>query len=84
MDRTDMTPELQRYYEQRFDMMASEGWKDLMDDVKAMLDATNTLDGVKPEDVRFKQGEISIMKWLLTLKATSESTFGDLKREVSA
>lgn len=79
-----MTPELQRYYEQRFDMMASEGWNDLMEDVKAMLDATNTLDGVKPEDVRFKQGEISIMKWLLTLKATSESTFEDLKREVSA
>jgi len=24
-----MTPELQRYYESRFDMMSMEGWKDL-------------------------------------------------------
>jgi len=27
-----MTPELQKYYEDRFAMMATPGWRDLIDD----------------------------------------------------
>ncbi len=27
-----MTPDLQKYYESRFDTMATDGWKDLMED----------------------------------------------------
>ncbi len=76
-----MSPELQKYYEDRFDMFAHPGWHDLMDDVQEMLKATNTLSGVTPENLRFKQGEISIMQWLLTLKSTSESAFEELQNE---
>ncbi len=32
-----MTPELQRYYESRFDMMSMEGWKDLTIDINYEL-----------------------------------------------
>ncbi len=76
-----MTPELQKYYENRLDMMGSKAWSDLMEDVGAMLASTNTLDGVTPENIRFKQGEISIMKWLLSLKETSIKTFEELQSE---
>ncbi len=81
LERFNMDLKLQQYYEARLDMMGSKGWKDLMEDVSAMLDSTDTLSGVTPENVRFKQGEISIMKWLLTLKQTSEQTLEDLQRE---
>lgn len=74
-----MTPELQRYYEQRLSMMGSEGWKDLMDDVMDMMAATNTLDGVTPENMRYKQGEISIMRWMLSLGEVSEQAYEQLK-----
>ena len=74
-----MTPELQRYYEQRLSMMGSEGWKDLMDDVMDMMAATNTLDGVTPENMRYKQGEISIMRWMLSLGEVSEQAYDQLK-----
>ena len=76
-----MTPELQRYYEERLSMCSSEGWKDLMDDVMDMLAATNTLDGVTPENMRYKQGEISIMRWILSLKEISEQAFQQLKED---
>lgn len=76
-----MTPELEKYYEERFAMFATQGWRDLVDDVENMLEATDTLSGVTPENVRFKQGEISIMKWVLTLKETTERTYEDLKNE---
>jgi hypothetical protein len=76
-----MTPELQRYYEERLSMMGSQGWVDLMEDVQEMLKATDTLSGVTPENVKFKQGEISIMKWLLTLKDTSIKAYEGLQNE---
>ena len=76
-----MTPELQKYYEERLSMMGSQGWTDLMDDVQEMLKATDTLSGVTPENVKFKQGEISIMKWLLTLKDNSIKAYEELQNE---
>lgn len=79
-----MTPELQKYYEDRFTMMATQGWLDLIEDVENMLKATDTLSGVTPENVKFKQGEIAIMKWLLTLKETSVKAYEELQIEESA
>ena len=74
-----MTPELQRYYEDRLDMMSSKAWNDLMEDVSAMLKATDTLSGATVDNLRFKQGEVSMMQWLLSLKEVSENAYEDLK-----
>ena len=76
-----MDARLQRYYEERLSMCASDGWKDLMDDVMTMLDATNTLDGVTLENMRYKQGEVSIMRWMLSLGEVSEQAYEQLKDE---
>lgn len=75
-----MTPELQRYYEDRLSMTGSKAWADLMDDVKNMLDATNTLDAVTDEKtLHFKKGEVSIMRWMLSLKSISEEAYQELQ-----
>ena len=78
-----MTPTLQRYYEERISMCSSEAWKDLMEDVQTMLDATNKLDGVTTENLQFKQGEVSIMRWMLALKDVSEQTYEELKKDAT-
>lgn len=72
---------LQKYYEARLDMMSSTAWKELMEDVQAMLNATNTLSGATPENLGFKQGEVSIMRWLLALADTSEKAYQELLLE---
>ncbi len=76
-----MTPELQQYYEERLSMMGSQGWKDLVEDVQKMYDATNRLDGVSLDDVKYRQGELSMMRWILSLREVSETTYEDLQRE---
>lgn len=77
-----MEKELERYYEERFSMMASQGWKDLVEDVEKMLAATNNLDNIDSADkMFFRKGEVSIMKWFLGLKEMSEKAYEELKNE---
>ena len=74
-----MTPELQKYYEARFDMFASQGWQDLMEDVAKMREATDTVSGLTDLlKLGTRQGELNIMYWLLTLKDVSEETYRQL------
>ena len=44
-----MTPELQKYYEARFDLFSQQGWIDLMEDVDVMLEATNNVSSIADE-----------------------------------
>lgn len=81
MDSTYMTPELMAYYESRLEMTTSPGWRDLMADVEQMLAATNTLSGVTADNFRFKQGEVSIMRWLLALADMSDKSYEQLKED---
>jgi hypothetical protein len=74
-----MTPELQAYYEARAEMFASKGWQDLIEDIKAMRDSTDTVASI--DDLRklgVRQGEVSMMDWLLNLQRVSDETFLEL------
>ncbi len=77
-----MTEELQRYYEARFSMFATEGWADLIADIQAMRNATDTIAGLKDlHALGVRQGEVSIMDWMLTLKQMSETAYKELTDE---
>mgnify|MGYP007089694844 FL=1 len=65
-------------------MMMTQGWADLMDDVQAMLKTTNTLDGTTKDNVDFRKGEVSIIRWMLSLKEVSEAAYQQLKDEDEA
>jgi hypothetical protein len=77
-----MTPELQKYYEDRFDMMSTEGWKDLSVDIDIMIESLNNLSVIPDEKtLMFKKGELSILTWLKTLKEVSERAFEELNEK---
>ena len=77
-----MTPELQKYYEERFSMMATQGWKDLIEDIDNMVNALNNISTVQDEkDLMFKKGELSILTWLKTLKEVSERAYEELNEK---
>lgn len=74
-----MTPELQKYYEDRFSMMASQGWQDLADDVKEMFKAVNNIAPVDNESTLFfRKGQLDILQWLLSLKDSSAMAYEQL------
>ncbi len=79
-----MTPELEKYYKDRFDMMQTQGWKDLMVDVQRMRDANDTVGGI--DDLRklgFRQGEVSMIDWMLSLQKVSEEAYEGLTNETT-
>jgi hypothetical protein len=72
--------ELQKYYEDRFSMMATQGWSDLAEDVKKIYDAVNNLAPVQNElDLFFRKGQLDILQWMLTLRESSAQAYEQLQ-----
>jgi hypothetical protein len=77
-----VTPELQRYYESRFDMMSMDGWKDLTIDIDNMIESLNNISVIPDEKtLMFRKGELSILTWLKTLKEVSERAYEELNEK---
>jgi len=74
-----MDEKLQAYYEARFSMMATDGWKDLIEDAQAMFDALNNVLPIQNEsELNLKKGQLDILQWLLSLKGSSEQSYESL------
>lgn len=77
-----MTPELQRYYEQAFSMMATEGWQDFMEDVQRIANSYDKLSSVtETHTLDFRRGQMDILNWMLGLRTAYESTYDQLQQE---
>jgi hypothetical protein len=77
-----MTPELEKYYTDRFDMMAMDGWKDLTIDIDNMIESLNNISVIPDEKtLQFRKGELSILTWLKTLKEVSERAYEELNEK---
>lgn len=77
-----MNQELQRYYEERFSTMSTQGWIDLMEDVDKMIEPLNNVSTIVDEKgLQFRKGELSILIWLKNLKQVSERAFEDLNEK---
>jgi hypothetical protein len=80
-----MNRELQDYYENRFEMMSTKGWQDLLEDLELMISTTDTVRGIDTEQqLHFRKGEMSIMNWIKTLKESSNEVYEQLQEETSS
>ena len=74
-----LTPDLQKYYDARFEMMSQEGWKDLIEDIDKIIVSLNNISVISDEkDLQFKKGELSILTWLKNLKEISERAYEEI------
>lgn len=78
-----MNRELQDYYEERFSMCSSIGWKQLIEDIQLMKPEVESIKGATTlEQLHFKKGELSIINWLLNLEGASREVYDQLQAEV--
>ncbi len=74
-----MDKELQAYYEARFDMMTSKGWKDLLEDLQKVAEVSRDLDRcTSVEDLYYAKGQLDILNFILKLKQSSEDAYEEL------
>lgn len=75
-----MDKELQKYYDERFSMMVTVGWQDLMEDLQVLLDQYSNIDSVTAEaSVDFRKGQVDILKYILGLQELSERAYEELQ-----
>lgn len=74
--------DLQEYYEARFDMMSTKGWKDLVADIELMMDERNSLMATKSfDELNFRKGQLDVLHWIRTLKQLSEEAWEQLNND---
>jgi hypothetical protein len=74
--------ELQEYYEARFDMMSTQGYKDLLTDVETMIEERNNLMATQSlEELNFRKGQLDVLHWIRTLKKLSEEAWEQMNNE---
>lgn len=77
-----MDLKLQKYYEDRFATMTTQGWTDFIEDVQALFDAYNQISTVEShEELHKRKGQLDILQWILTLKNVSEQAYEEIKNE---
>lgn len=74
-----MDKELQEYYEAAFDMMASKGWKDLLEDFTELKTSINNITlTTDTQDLFFRKGQLDILDLVLKRKEACEKVYEEL------
>ena len=74
-----MDKKLQSYYEERFSMMASKGWQDLMEDAEQMFKSINQVMPIQNEtELQLRRGQLDILNWVQSLKESSTQAYEQL------
>lgn len=74
-----MDKKLQSYYENRFSMMASDGWKELIEDAEELYKSLNNVLPINTEqELHLKRGQLDILNWIINLKGVTEQSYEQL------
>lgn len=64
-----MDKELEKYYNNFFEMFRTEGWQQLLEEVENNIEQTNNLETTKDlEDLYFRRGQLAVFKSLTNLE----------------
>ena len=77
-----MEQSLQTYYEETFSMMATQGWKALMEDLEKLKQELENIRTVKDAQIlSYRQGQLDILDLILNRKKTCEDIYEQLQQE---
>ena len=75
--------ELEKYYRSFEEMFRSDGWKNLMEDIKGSAENVNSVEACKDDkDLYFRKGQLVVMANMLNLEAQIETAKEQQQDEV--
>ena len=76
-----MNRDLQKYYEDYFAMFATDGWKQLMDEVDNSLDTFRIENITDERELYFVKGQMNQLRSLKGLQMTIEAAYEELESD---
>jgi hypothetical protein len=77
-----MDKELQKYYEETFSMMSTQGWSFLLEDLEKLKQELENIRTVKDaQSLSYRQGQLDILDLILNRKKTCEEVYEQLQQE---
>jgi hypothetical protein len=78
-----LTPEIQKYYETYFDLFATSGWKQFIQDVEDNLKQYDVRTIENADDLRFKQGQLKVIDHLMNWETLIRNAYEELEEDAS-
>ena len=80
-----MDKELQKYYEETFSMMSTQGWSFLLEDLEKLKQELENIRTVKDaQSLSYRQGQLDILDLILNRKKTCEEVYEQLQQEAQS
>lgn len=74
--------ELQKFYEQRFDLFMQAGWKDLVEDFQELAKQVGDITKCNDEpDLWYKRGQLEMINYIVNLQELTERAFEELDED---
>lgn len=77
-----MDKEVEEYYSKYFDLFRTEGWKQLIEELKQNAMLINSVENTKDsEDLLIRKGQLKVLAYLLNFENNMETSFNELEKE---
>lgn len=76
-----MNKDLQEYYENYFELFATKGWKQLMEEVEASIDAFKVDNINNEQELMVARGQLNQLRSIKGLQSVIEQAYEDLTND---
>ena len=74
--------ETEEYYSKYFDLFRTEGWKQLIEELRQNAMMINSVENTKDqEDLYIRKGQLKVLAYLLNFESNMETSFEQLEKE---
>ena len=77
-----MDKELEKYFNNYFDLFGTDGWKQLIEELNNNALGVNNLQATKDsDDLNFRKGQLNVLASIINLKNTIEASYKEASEE---
>ena len=74
--------ETEEYYSKYFDLFRTEGWTQLIEELKQNAMLINSVENTKDRnDLFIRKGQLKVLAYLLNFESNMETSFAELEKE---
>jgi hypothetical protein len=74
--------ETQKYYDNYFTLFSTDGWKQLIEELKQNALVINSVEATKDKnDLYVRKGQLNVLAYILNLESTTNTNYDELDKD---